>query len=81
MWLCDLGAILRKILPSRIEVPTKYTFTGHIAYLKLNKTQLPFKHLIGEVFLEVCGLRVGDHFEPCCCVLARREIPQSSALS
>uniref|UniRef100_A0A6V7L5G4 tRNA (guanine(37)-N1)-methyltransferase n=1 Tax=Bracon brevicornis TaxID=1563983 RepID=A0A6V7L5G4_9HYME len=49
-WSAD--AILRAILPDDVEVPTSYTKVGHIVHLNLRENQLPFKKLIGQVYLD-----------------------------
>lgn len=43
--------ILRRLLPENITVPTSFETIGHIAHLNLKDEHMPFKSLIGEVFL------------------------------
>ena len=45
--------VLRTLLPDHIVVPTGFETVGHIAHLNLKEEQMPFKHLIGEVILDV----------------------------
>ncbi len=47
--------ILRKLLPSNIEVPSSFETIGHIAHLNLRDEQLPYKKIIADVILEVCA--------------------------
>ena len=44
--------ILRAILPDGVEVPTSYSLIGHIVHLNLRDAHLPFKTIIGQVFLD-----------------------------
>ncbi|KAK7058545.1 tRNA(m(1)G37)methyltransferase [Paramarasmius palmivorus] len=46
--------ILRAILPENLwdGAPTGFAATGHIAHMNLNEEYLPFKHVIGQVFLD-----------------------------
>ena len=44
--------ILRKLLPQDIIVPTSFETIGHIAHLNLDKSQEPFKEVIGQVIIE-----------------------------
>jgi tRNA (guanine37-N1)-methyltransferase len=45
--------ILSEILPKDIIIPTSFEQIGHIAHLNLLDSQLPYKYIIGEVFLEM----------------------------
>uniref|UniRef100_A0A383WCY4 tRNA (guanine(37)-N1)-methyltransferase n=1 Tax=Tetradesmus obliquus TaxID=3088 RepID=A0A383WCY4_TETOB len=45
-------AVLRKLLPEGVEVPTSFESIGHIAHLNLRPEQLPHKALIGQVILD-----------------------------
>lgn len=45
-------AVLRRVLPAEIEVPSGFECIGHIAHVNLRDEQLPYKYLIGEVFLK-----------------------------
>ncbi|XP_019885564.1 FAD synthase isoform X2 [Camponotus floridanus] len=44
--------ILKSILPEDIQVPTAYTLVGHIAQLNLRDVHLPYKTIIGQIFLD-----------------------------
>lgn len=44
--------ILRAILPEDIQPPTAYSLVGHIVQLNLRDTHLPYKTIIGQVFLD-----------------------------
>ncbi|KAK2588695.1 hypothetical protein KPH14_001588 [Odynerus spinipes] len=44
--------ILRSVLPEEIEVPTSFSQVGHIVHINLRDTQLPYKNIIGQVFLD-----------------------------
>ncbi|KAF6261234.1 Met-10+ like-protein-domain-containing protein [Scenedesmus sp. NREL 46B-D3] len=45
-------AVLRKLLPEGVEVPTSFESIGHIAHLNLRPEQLPHKALIGQVIMD-----------------------------
>lgn len=45
--------ILRGILPEEIEVPTSYSIVGHILHLNLRDAHLPYKAIIGQVYLDM----------------------------
>lgn len=49
-WPCD--EVLRAVLPENVEVPTSYSLIGHIVHLNLREEQLPYKSIIGQVFLD-----------------------------
>ncbi|XP_015115700.1 tRNA (guanine(37)-N1)-methyltransferase [Diachasma alloeum] len=49
-WTAD--TILGAIIPEDIGVPSSFTKVGHIVHLNLRENQLPFKKLIGEVYLD-----------------------------
>lgn len=49
-WRRDV--ILKSILPEDIEVPTAYSLVGHIVQLNLRDVHLPYKAIIGQVFLD-----------------------------
>lgn len=49
-WRRDM--ILKSILPEDIEVPTAYSLVGHIVQLNLRDIHLPYKFIIGQVFLD-----------------------------
>ncbi|EZA56362.1 tRNA (guanine-N(1)-)-methyltransferase [Ooceraea biroi] len=44
--------VLRAILPGDIPAPTAYSLIGHIVQLNLRDVHLPFKAIIGQVFLD-----------------------------
>lgn len=44
--------ILREILPEEIEIPGSYQIIGSILHVNLEKEQLNYKNLIGEVLLD-----------------------------
>ncbi|CAE7848628.1 unnamed protein product, partial [Symbiodinium sp. KB8] len=44
--------VLRKILPAGMEIPSSFEQAGHIAHMNLRDSQLPYKHLIGQVILD-----------------------------
>ncbi|CAL1150123.1 unnamed protein product [Cladocopium goreaui] len=44
--------VLRKLLPTGMEIPSSFEQAGHIAHLNLRDSQLPYKHLIGQVILD-----------------------------
>ncbi|KOX68032.1 tRNA (guanine(37)-N1)-methyltransferase [Melipona quadrifasciata] len=44
--------ILRAILPKEIDVPTSYSIIGHILHLNLRDMHLPYKTIIGQVYLD-----------------------------
>ena len=45
--------ILRELLPAEVEVPSSFETVGHIAHLNLREQHLPYKHVIGQVILDV----------------------------
>ncbi|XP_063987736.1 tRNA (guanine(37)-N1)-methyltransferase [Diachasmimorpha longicaudata] len=44
--------ILGAVIPEDIGVPSSFTKIGHIVHVNLRENQLPFKRLIGEVYLD-----------------------------
>ncbi|CAO3617289.1 unnamed protein product [Cunninghamella blakesleeana] len=45
--------ILHSVIPPTIkEIPSSYTQVGHIAHMNLREELYPWKHLIGQVFLD-----------------------------
>eukprot|EP00439_Symbiodinium_sp_Y106_P057704 s1575_g8.t1 len=42
----------KKILPVGMEIPSSFEQAGHIAHMNLRDSQLPYKHLIGQVILD-----------------------------
>lgn len=49
-WRRDV--VLKSILPEDIEVPSAYSLVGHILQLNLRDVHLPYKSVIGQVFLD-----------------------------
>lgn len=48
----SLDEILREILPKDIgDIPSSFETVGHIAHLNLRDSALPYKNVIGEVFI------------------------------
>jgi len=43
---------LRKLLPAGIEIPSSFEQAGHVCHLNLRDSQLPHRHLIGQVILD-----------------------------
>lgn len=44
--------ILSAILPKDVKAPTSYSRVGHIVHMNLRDEQLPYKSVIGQVFLD-----------------------------
>lgn len=44
--------LLRAVLPEEVEVPTSYSLVGHIVHLNLRDMQLPYRSIIGQVYLD-----------------------------
>lgn len=44
--------ILKSVLPEEIEVPKSFSKVGHIVHINLRDTQLPYKNIIGQVYLD-----------------------------
>lgn len=44
--------ILRRILPSSLEIPSAMEMIGSIAHINLRKELLPFQYLIGQIILD-----------------------------
>ncbi|KAF7992372.1 hypothetical protein HCN44_001697 [Aphidius gifuensis] len=44
--------IFKAIIPDDIDVPSSYTKVGHIVHLNLRDNQLPFKDIIGQIYLD-----------------------------
>lgn len=48
----SLDEILKEILPKDVgDIPSSFETVGHIAHLNLRDSALPYKHVIGEVFI------------------------------
>lgn len=45
-------AVLQRLLPAGMEVPSSFESVGHIAHLNLREELLPFKYIIGQVILD-----------------------------
>eukprot|EP00501_MAST-03F_sp_TOSAG23-6_P001310 GSMAST32.ASY1.ANO1.1358.1 assembled CDS len=50
--------VLAEVLPVGVQVPSSFETIGHIAHVNLLEEQLPFKKIIGEVFLEKNSPRI-----------------------
>ncbi|CAL7943684.1 unnamed protein product [Xylocopa violacea] len=44
--------ILRGVLPKEVEIPTSYSLVGHIVHLNLRDMHLPYKTVIGQIYLD-----------------------------
>eukprot|EP00668_Euglena_longa_P033467 GGOE01043040.1.p1 GENE.GGOE01043040.1~~GGOE01043040.1.p1 ORF type:complete len:502 (+),score=132.03 GGOE01043040.1:48-1553(+) len=44
--------VLRQVMPPGIPIPTSFEQVGHIAHLNLKPAHEPYKHIIGQVFLD-----------------------------
>lgn len=44
--------VLRRLLPSGMEVPSAFEQVGHVAHMNLREEHLPYKTIIGQVLLE-----------------------------
>jgi tRNA (guanine37-N1)-methyltransferase len=44
--------LLKKLLPSNVTIPSGFEQIGHIAHVNLLDSQLEYKYIIGEVFLQ-----------------------------
>lgn len=51
--LSSAEEVLREALPEGVVVPQSFETAGHIAHLNLRDEHMPFKHVIGEVLLDV----------------------------
>lgn len=51
----NAGDILDAILPEELvgDSPASFTHTGHIAHMNLQDEYLPYKHVIGQIMLDV----------------------------
>ena len=47
------GEILQKVLPKGVVVPHGYEQVGHLAHFNLREELLEYKHVIGQVLIEV----------------------------
>lgn len=45
-------AVLTAVMPPEVGIPNSFTKVGHIVHLNLRDAQLPFKTLIGQVYLD-----------------------------
>lgn len=55
-WSSD--AVLRRLLPKTITVPSSFETVGELIHLNLRDEQLPYKHLIGQVLLHKLSPRI-----------------------
>ena len=39
-------------MPKNVPIPSSFETIGHIAHLNLKDEHLPFKHIIGQVFMD-----------------------------
>jgi len=44
--------VLKRLMPSGVEIPSSFESIGHIAHLNLKSNALPYKYLIGQVILD-----------------------------
>lgn len=44
--------MLKAILPEGIKIPTSYSLVGHIVHLNLREVHLPYKIIIGQIYLD-----------------------------
>nr|XP_012143208.1 PREDICTED: FAD synthase-like isoform X2 [Megachile rotundata] len=44
--------MLKAILPEGIDIPTSYSLIGHILHLNLRDAHLPYKSIIGQIYLD-----------------------------
>jgi tRNA (guanine37-N1)-methyltransferase len=45
--------VLKQIVPPELELVTSYEMVGHIAHMNLKEDILLYKHIIGQVILDV----------------------------
>jgi len=45
--------VLKAVMPPEVVVPTGFETIGHIAHYNLLQSQLPYKHTIGQVTIDV----------------------------
>ena len=45
--------VLKAMLPQHLDIPSSYECVGHLAHLNLREEFTPFKHLIGQIILDV----------------------------
>jgi tRNA (guanine37-N1)-methyltransferase len=50
--------VLRRLLPDGLDVPTSFESVGHLAHFNLRDGQLPYRYLIGQVYLEKSNGRI-----------------------
>ena len=49
-----LEQIFRSVIPDElVDIPSSFTQIGHIAHINLKEEYYPWKHLIGQVILDV----------------------------
>ena len=49
--------VMRRLIPAEIQVPSGFETVGHLAHFNLQDPQLPFKHLIGQVVIDVISMQ------------------------
>jgi len=45
--------VMKQLLPAEVIIPTGFETVGHLAHFNLSDSQLPYKHLIGQVVIDV----------------------------
>jgi len=66
-----LDDALRLVLPPDTpEIPTSFETVGHIAHVNLKQWLLPFKHIIGQMILDVRAFKHSNYY-PLCSVMYR----------
>jgi tRNA (guanine37-N1)-methyltransferase len=63
---------LKKVLPEDVEAPSGFEVIGHIAHLNLRDSHLPYKHMIGQIILEVHD---GNNIYTCNSTNTEKSIP------
>ena len=53
MVMCMLEEVMKQLLPPDVVVPSGFETVGHLAHFNLSDSQLPYKHLIGQVVIDV----------------------------
>jgi tRNA (guanine37-N1)-methyltransferase len=50
--------VLRAVLPAGVEVPSSFESVGHLAHFNLRTSQVPYRFLIGQVFLDKSNAQI-----------------------